>query len=420
MKFSSLLSAQQLKFLFSTMAVMSLAASGFLSTILFQRYHSAADFGIFAFSNVLNATATSFANAFFISPLAVSVVGEINKNFIYRSFTLANSVYTILAVCVSMLIMKNMGASANIAWLSGATLGFAQIRWFQRNLAISLERVSFMVMSDYLCAFSLLVWIGFLVLTKKTELENFYIGVLISNILPILLLCLANKSIFQTTNGRLMVSLKPFLKSFSMHGKWATLGVATTEMVTNAHTYIVALFLGPYAFAPIALAQMFLRPTSILNTVITQLERPKLATSFKAGKIEVFRKQIQLFRNFSLSMLALNLLLVIIAFYYFGEKISKNEFSITTLFGAVIIYFLIFVVKAQYAALSLGMQAAGKFKDLSFATLVAAPVSVFLVLAIAYFFRLHPEYTLVGSLIGEIVVLILIRIFYSRMITARI
>ena len=51
----------------------------------------------------------------------------------------------------------------------------------------------------------------------------------------------------------------------------------TVEVTTNIHQYLIVLLQGAAALAPVAAAGLFLRPMTLVQTSLAQIERPRLA-----------------------------------------------------------------------------------------------------------------------------------------------
>src|SRR5256885_1534259 len=64
--------------------------------------------------------------------------------------------------------------------------------------------------------------------------------------------------------------------------RWSLIGVVLTELTLNAHAYLVTFISGPGAFALLALGMLLMRPASLMQSALTDLERPTMARAIGA------------------------------------------------------------------------------------------------------------------------------------------
>ena len=58
--------------------------------------------------------------------------------------------------------------------------------------------------------------------------------------------------------------------------RWSLLGVVFTELTVNAHAYLVTFVAGPGTFALLALGMLLMRPASLVQSALPDLERPAM------------------------------------------------------------------------------------------------------------------------------------------------
>src|SRR6185437_8170060 len=79
------------------------------------------------------------------------------------------------------------------------------------------------------------------------------------------------------------------------------LGVVFTEVTVNAHAYLVTFFAGPGAFALLALGTLLMRPISLVQSALPDLERPAMTRIAAAGDLKAL---VRVEREFLAALLA--------------------------------------------------------------------------------------------------------------------
>ena len=67
--------------------------------------------------------------------------------------------------------------------------------------------------------------------------------------------------------------------------RWSLLGVVFTELTVNAHAYLVTFISGPGAFALLALGMLLMRPASLMQSALPDLERPVMTRAIAAARL---------------------------------------------------------------------------------------------------------------------------------------
>ena len=73
-----------------------------------------------------------------------------------------------------------------------------------------------------------------------------------------------------------------YLPIFRDVTRWSLAGAVLTELTVNAHAYLVTFIAGPGAFALLALGMLLMRPASLMQSALTDLERPAMARAIGA------------------------------------------------------------------------------------------------------------------------------------------
>jgi O-antigen/teichoic acid export membrane protein len=205
-----------------------------------------------------------------------------------------------------------------------------------------------------------------------------------------------------------------FIGAFSTHGRWALVGVLSTEATSNAHAYILAVFYGAAAFAPIAAVALLFRPVGVVLLALTQFERPRMARHMKSHAPRKLAAAVHFFHATSLLLWAGNAVAVLLA-TFLSPSIVGSDYRPQELQIAAGLMLLITLCRSLRAAESATLQAAGHFRQLAIVTLVSAPLTV---VGIAVSIMIVPTIatlTLVGVAVGEVVTVCLIRRSYNAL-----
>jgi hypothetical protein len=101
-----------------------------------------------------------------------------------------------------------------------------------------------------------------------------------------------------------------FRQSIQRQAKPALIGVVTVEATANAHSYLIILTLGPAALAPIAAAALFLRPMTLIQSSLAQIERPRLAKAIAKHDGDLVQQLMAPFYRYSIYAFVCNVVVV--------------------------------------------------------------------------------------------------------------
>jgi hypothetical protein len=199
--------------------------------------------------------------------------------------------------------------------------------------------------------------------------------------------------------------LKSYFPIFRELTGWSLLGVALTEATLNAHAYLVTLIAGPGAFALPALGMLLMRPASLVQSSLPDVERPAMMRALQARDGVRLSK---IMRNFQWGLLALlagsvALAAGILIFWPHLLLVYYRPHDVWMALGFSAAIMLARSVRTPMAVL---MQAAGAFKALARLGGWSALASVTSTLALLLTFG--PIASLGGILIGDLVILALL------------
>lgn len=195
--------------------------------------------------------------------------------------------------------------------------------------------------------------------------------------------------------------LPAFTGPWRDHGRWALLGVVTTEATANAHVYLVTLLLGPTKFAPIAASALIIRPINVAMNALTDFERPRLVREIAAGHSLKAQASLRAFL-WLLAGVWLVSALATLGFFTFAPRllVPAHQAVEPIMLGATL-WLAVAAVRASRIPASALLQATGNFQSLAYASVWSAGFSVLLVLALL--FLAGPMWSILGVLAGEIV-----------------
>jgi hypothetical protein len=171
-------------------------------------------------------------------------------------------------------------------------------------------------------------------------------------------------------------SLAPFRQAFRRHGSWALLGVTTTEVTTNLHSYVLTLWLGPAAFAPVATLSLFFRPIPILTQALTQFERPALARMIRHGAAEEVEGAVRRMSALVTGAVVLNTLALAALVLFAQPLVGAGQYAAQDLWPLLGLLACAQLARGLRTGPSAALQSAGAFRPLAFTTLYAAAVTL--------------------------------------------
>jgi O-antigen/teichoic acid export membrane protein len=405
------------RFALSTAGPASVAAANLLVSILLLAQVPAAEFGLYAFVQVL-ITSVGFgvSNAIFGSPLMIALnrTGQPAERAI-ESFARANLIVSTAGATLLALGLLALGAPASTSIAFAVSALQMWIRWFGRSLAYARHQPMAVVASDMSYSIVLLVGMALAWWNGLLKLES--VAVVQSIAAVVGLIALGAQTFSLNALKLIDAPTAPFVQGFRQHGRHALLGVLSTEATANAHAYIVTLMLGPAAFAPLAAAALFFRPVPLVLQSMNQFERPMLATMLRDGDHRRAWETVSLIRLSALSAWAASALLAFVVVTWFLADLLHHQQDPSAVTVSAIIWALIFGVQCLRAPESTLVQADGQFRPLSMATVHSGLVTVPVVAVLAL--THGAVWSLFGVLIGEIVAaLSIIRLARTRVAAA--
>jgi hypothetical protein len=282
------------------------ALSSFVLGYLLLLQGSQNQYGAFAFYLLLQAFGYSLINALFGAPLLIAARdGTVAAGGLNPMLRLA-LLLALLGAAVQALLFLQQGIAADVIVLLALSAALLLLRWFcrcvQQNDAP--EQVMLADLSFSLVALpgSALLWQQGLV--SLWSLSQLLLLAAIVSLLP------AGRLLWTVIqaepDGRLWSA------GYAQQGKPALAGVVTVEVTANFHQYVLMLLQGAAALAPVAAAGLFLRPMTLVQSSLAQIERPRLARAVAAADWPGLQRIWRSFLWLSAWAFLLNLLAILI------------------------------------------------------------------------------------------------------------
>ena len=376
------------------------AVSGahFLASLIFLRNLPAREFGLFSFVMVVVSFGMSLNASLITVPLTRHIV---------------TGTHDTRPVCFQMNWLVCIGFAALMfaaLWVSGAPLqgaallalfaGVFSFRWFARCLAFIDGRMATAVQSDL--AYSLLLMGGLGILAFARQV-SFVHGSEMLLLAALMALAPFGLSFFRTQFAAMAGDPRRYGPIFRDLSRWSLLGVALTEITVNAHAYLVTFISGAGSFALLALGMLLLRPASLMQSALPDLERPAMSRAIAANDMTALSR-IQ--RHFTWGLAAawlVNILLCAAVLAFFPQLVLKKGYALHDVIVVAALSSVIMAVRAWRTPLAVLLQAAGAFKQLAGIGTTSGTLSVFATLALLL--TVGPIASLGGIFLGELVIL---------------
>lgn len=331
-------------------------------------------YGAFAFYLLVQAFAYSLVNALFGAPLLIAsrdgAVSHSGLNPLLKLVTLL----ALYCAALQALLLMAQGIALSVTVVLACSSALMLLRWFWRTVQLQ-QAAAQAIVADSL--FSLLVLCGLAALWALQLIALWSV----SGLLLLAACCSVLPGLWQWAP---VVRAEPDWQLWSQgyrgQGKPALVGVLTAEVSANVHQYLIVCWHGAAALAPVAAAGLFLRPMTLVQSSLAQIDRPRLAQAAAADDWAALRRiarQLTVWSllAFLLNVLGLALLLVLAPQWLWPELASLADFVSCT---AVVT--LAAFLRCLRGAASTVLQALDQFQFLANVTIRASVLTVPLVL----------------------------------------
>lgn len=364
------------------------------------------DYGLFAIVFVMGSLALTYSNALVATPVSVALPRLRRPG----AADVQDSVFGAVALASSLLLAAGVGLAlwlaTSLAWIGpagAAFIGFWSLRNYVRAALFARREAQYATAGDACFAASGILLAGLALAWAPGErLLVAALGALAAaNALGCAAaLATSGRPIRLSFDGRTW-------RHYRRHGsmvRWALVGVTTSNVQAQCQTFLVAVLVGPAAFAPIAAGLLLQAPLRIAVAALIGIVRPDFSEALAAGRLAHVRRLLQLTAALILAgSLAYGGLLwlgrEIVRTYVFGPALAHEPMALVALlsWATAFVYLGYFLPQAL-------LEAAGEFRSVAQATLISAGaalicVSVLLVVA-------EPVWSLLGVIAAEMVTLV--------------
>lgn len=377
--------------LWALLANSAYALSSFALGYLLLLYTDAMQFGLFAFFLLVQSLGYGIFNALFASPLLIQrppVAAGALKPMLWVALVLSLLLMTVQALVMHYQALPWM----SMLWLLGAS-GWLNLRWFCRCSQQQDQPVTVIVadllFSGVTLGGGLALWIFNQVSLTSVSL-CLLTAAFISAIPSFSLLARIVAAQSQPSVWR---------HGFAHQGKPALVGVVSAEVSANFHQYFIIGLKGAVALAPLAAAGLFLRPMTLVQTSLAQIDRPKLARAAADGDHTRFQAIAKSMLRLSLVAYLLNVFVVSSVLWLAPSWLWQQASTLPDFIGCLVFTAAIALLRSVRGPASTQLQARDQFNFLASVTLKSTAVVIPLVVLGYSLFGFYG--TLAAMFIGE-------------------
>jgi O-antigen/teichoic acid export membrane protein len=387
-----------LRYAASVSGPVAVSGAHFLASLIFLRNLPAREFGLFSFVMVVVSFGLSLNGALITVPLTrhLAIGADGTRPACFQMNGLVCAGFAAL-MFVALLCEHAPLEETCLLSLFAAIFTF---RWFARCLAFVEGQMAAAVKSDL--AYSLFL-IGGLGVISLTHQVSFIHGSAILLVAALVALLPFGFGFFRSQLAAMAGSPRRYWPIFRDLSRWSLIGVVLTEMTVNAHAYLVTFISGASAFALLALGMLLMRPASLIQSALSDLERPAMSRAIAAGDMALLSRIRRHFTWVLFATWLANMLLCALLLGHFPLLVLKKGYGLDSVIPVTILSSIIMAVRAWRTPLAVLLQAAGRFKDL--AGIGTASSAIAVVATLALLLSLGPIASLGGIVVGELVIL---------------
>lgn len=390
----------------SAFGPMSIAAAHFIAALVFLRALPPAEFGLISFVFVAVPPFLSVTMSLIGASLYTTAYRQEVAQAAQALHLKGNLSVSLGAIAVLTLLMLAVGAGWVSALLFGAYGGLMSLRQFARCFAYVENRQVAVAASDGTYSALLLLAVGLMAVTHVFSIP-LVAGVLAGAAL-VALLPFGTAYLHRQFTAGFTGWVGAYRAIWRDLARWSLLGVVTTEMTANAHAYIVTLIAGPEAFALLAAGALFLRPVSLFLSALPDLERASMAKGIVNGDLGAATRSATRFRIVTALVWVATIALTSIVLNYFPDLLPQRHYDPYDVAIVITIWASIMAVRIIRTPDGVLLQAAAEFRPLAMASVASGVVSLVLTLVLLFLFG--PIASLLGILVGDIVMAVRVRL----------
>ena len=390
------------RYVLSASGPVATSGAHFLISLVFVRDMVADQFGLFSFVMVI----VPFCMSMIAAGLSLPITRSLDSDGVPDMRIVATSLkmnllisgLAALAVFAALMMLEAPGRAAAMLGLYG---GVMSCRWFLRCLANARGKVKQAVASDLVYAAGLLAALAAMLLTDHISLAtggSLMLAAAIAGLIPF-----GAQTVRDHITALRVGRLGDYGAIFRDLTRWSLLGVLLTEVTVNAHAYLVTFLSGPGPFALLALGQLLMRPISLVQGTLPDIERPVMTRHLKAEAPERAARVVREFRAALMTVWLGTIILVAGLLLWAPDVLLRGHYVAQDVILVAAITAAIALVRNFRAPLATFLQAAGEFKALAQISTSTSIISILGTLALLV--TLGPIASLGGIMAGELVTL---------------
>lgn len=356
-------------------------------------------YGVFAIIVLIGGVGLTYVRALVGMPLSLHVAqrrGTRASRAYETSFGSAALVVAALAAAaVATLLHFWLHADAG----AGACfVGLWALRSYLRTALLAKQRQAEAGLSDVAMALSgVVLALLFLRPGKDGPLDEALTVLCCANVVGIAVALLLQRQPLRVT---FRPSMRRRFRGLSGQLVWSAVGTTTANAQAQGLALLIAAFAGPEAYAPIGAMFVFFAPVRLLSSALTNLVQPELASRHAVGRLPGFGRLMLAWIGFAGVLGCAYGAIVIAAVPMIGSKVFDDQpwLAIGLMATGINTAFLISVLPR------IMLEILRRFQLIALINAVSAAASVSAVIVLL--FATSPDWTLLGTLGGEIVILV--------------
>jgi O-antigen/teichoic acid export membrane protein len=358
------------------------AAAQFALSLTLLQVVSPEDFGVFSFLFVTLNLCSGLWGALFCAPLPALLAQEDKRahDTVLRSLFGCNLIGATAACALFVGLSTALGASLSASALFGFYAAVALLRWFGRTFAYATGVPLRAMWSDLAYSATLVAGVAIAVLFGSQSLDAAFTTQLIAAAVG--MLAFGRPYLRRQFSPVALDGLRAYRSVWRRHSSWSLLGVITTEATANSHAYIVTSVFGPSAFAPIAAAALLIRPVQVAMNALVEFERAQMAAHLARRHVDAAKDAVHFFRRMLTLAWAATAAAAALLLTYWPGLVFPAHYDLAFLRGAAVLWMMVSGIRLWRTPDSALLQAAGAFRQLAYASVLSAGVSIVAVCAL--------------------------------------
>jgi O-antigen/teichoic acid export membrane protein len=380
---------------------MTLGALGFIINVVLVRSLTPDDFGTYALAVVCATLAASVDGALVCGPLSVFGTRRVGRASRAAVEVLLGSVHVVVmvgillvSVAISQLVVHR---SAVVDFGFSLFVSCFAARSFSRSYAFARQRAEVVLAGDLVLLVTSAAALGIAYFVAgMLSLGSVFYALSASYLLAMCIDLHLQRLPLRVAMRRR--TLRLYLPIWRLV-RWSLLGSTTTNLQSQAHSFLISSIAGPAAFAPLAAGQVPFGPIRIVNTVWQYVMQPEIAIAIARND----RRMVT--RTLYWSMTAMGMFVVVfglaitLAWDIVFDLLYADKYADSPMGWILSGCFAIALCAALYAAPSGVLQTLLRYRSLALGSMYGSLISIFGTILLTTLYG--PVWSLLGILLGE-------------------